>query len=56
MLSCVKGVSFLQQTKLSSHPELLFVYPAQISADVLWKRVGAGSKSPVGLSEKKYYR
>jgi len=52
-LSCVKGVSFLQQTKLSSLSELLFAYPAQTSADVLWKRVGAGSKSPAGLNEKK---
>lgn len=38
MLACVKGVSFLQQTKLSSHPELLFVYPAQTSIEVLGKK------------------
>lgn len=43
MLSCVWGVSFLQQTKLSSHP---VVYPAPTSPEV--KGVRAGSKNLVG--------
>lgn len=38
MLSCVWGVSFLQQTKQSSHPELLAVYPVPTSTEVLWKK------------------
>lgn len=32
----------------------LFIYPAQTSADVLWKGVGTGSKSLVELSEKEF--